>query len=154
MHSLLCGCSIVKLVWWVRSSKNKLKLIKLVRYSCTIFIYISVLKKWTFCNISLHTWLKHFLLQGVTALRDVDLRSCYITNYDPEWSLDQDGKIAVMETVVCMSSSLILISNCNLIVIASKHNCIKFFPVKHFKRKFRYSFWFNASVIIWNVFVK
>lgn len=36
---------------------------------------------------------------GVTALRDVDLRSCYITNYDPEWSLDQDGKIAVMETV-------------------------------------------------------
>lgn len=36
---------------------------------------------------------------GVTAIRDVDLRSCYITNYDPEWRLDQDGKIAVMGTV-------------------------------------------------------
>lgn len=55
-------------------------------------------------------------------LCDVDLRLCYIINYDLEWSLDQDGKIVVMEIVVCMLSFLILISNCNLIVIVFKYN--------------------------------
>lgn len=69
-------------------------------------------------------------------LCDVDLRLCYIINYDLEWSLDQDGKIVVMEIVVCMFSFLILISNCNLIVIVFKYNCIKFFFVKYFKCKF------------------
>lgn len=59
-------------------------------------------------------------------LCDVDLRLCYIINYDLEWSLDQDGKIVVMEIVVCMLSFLILISNCNLIVIVFKCNCIFF----------------------------
>lgn len=59
-------------------------------------------------------------------LCDVDLRLCYIINYDLEWSLDQDGKIVVMEIVVCMLSFLILISNCNLIVIVFKYNCIFF----------------------------
>lgn len=59
-------------------------------------------------------------------LCDVDLRLCYIINYDLEWSLDQDGKIVVMEIVVCMLSFLILISNCNLIVIVLKYNCIFF----------------------------
>ena len=41
-----------------------------------------------------------FLSKGVTAIRDVDFRSCYITSFDPEWSLDQDSKIAIMEAVV------------------------------------------------------
>lgn len=59
-------------------------------------------------------------------LCDVDLRLCYIINYDLEWSLDQDGKIVVMEIVVCMLSFFILISNCNLIVIVLKYNCIFF----------------------------
>lgn len=58
-------------------------------------------------------------------LCDVDLRLCYIINYDFEWSLDQDGKIVVMEIVVCMLSFLIL-SNCNFIVIVFKYNCIFF----------------------------
>lgn len=58
-------------------------------------------------------------------LCDVDLRLCYIINYDLEWSLDQDGKIVVMEIVVCMLSFLIL-SNCNFIVIVFKYNCIFF----------------------------
>lgn len=59
-------------------------------------------------------------------LCDVDLRLCYIINYDLEWSLDQDGKIVVMEIVVCMLSFLILISNCSFIVIVFKYNCIFF----------------------------
>lgn len=58
-------------------------------------------------------------------LCDVDLRLCYIINYDLEWSLDQDGKIVVMEIVVCMLNFLIL-SNCNFIVIVFKYNCIFF----------------------------
>lgn len=62
-------------------------------------------------------------------LCDVDLRLCYIINYDLEWSLDQDGKIVVMEIVVCMLSFFILISNCNLIVIVFKYNCIFFFKI-------------------------
>lgn len=62
-------------------------------------------------------------------LCDVDLRLCYIINYDLEWSLDQDGKIVVMEIVVCMLSFLILISNCNFIVIVFKYNCIFFFKI-------------------------
>ncbi|XP_062584364.1 uncharacterized protein LOC134246105 [Saccostrea cucullata] len=36
---------------------------------------------------------------GITVIRDVDFRSCYITDYDPEWRLDQDSKIAVMSAV-------------------------------------------------------
>ncbi|XP_061194599.1 uncharacterized protein LOC133202742 [Saccostrea echinata] len=36
---------------------------------------------------------------GITVIRDVDFRSCYITDYDPEWRLDQDSKIAVMAAV-------------------------------------------------------